>query len=134
MICKYLTKQGFEVTSLDNNKSAEPDICIDIMEWNYREYPPKYFRLKSAGPPCTEYSRAKTVGERKLEEADQVVIRTLEIIEYSRPEIWWLENPRTGLLKERPFMQNIPYIDVDYCQFSDWGYRKPTRIWGCSKI
>ena len=31
-------------------------------------------------------------------------------------------------------MKNIPYVDVDYCQFSDWGYKKPTRIWGCQKI
>ena len=29
-------------------------------------------------------------------------------------------------------MQGISYIDVDYCQFSEWGYQKPTRFW-CSK-
>ena len=23
-------------------------------------------------------------------------------------------------------MAGIPYVDVDYCQFSDWGYQKPT--------
>ena len=28
----------------------------------------------------------------------------------------------------------MPYIDVDYCQFSDWGYQKPTRIWGSPKL
>ena len=27
-------------------------------------------------------------------------------------------------------MSEFPWVDVDYCQFSDWGYRKPTRIWG----
>ena len=27
-------------------------------------------------------------------------------------------------------MEDIPYVDIDYCQFSDWGYQKPTRIWG----
>ena len=21
------------------------------------------------------------------------------------------------------------FVDVDYCQFSDWGYKKPTRLW-----
>ena len=31
-------------------------------------------------------------------------------------------------------MQGIPYIDVDYCQFSNWGYQKPTRIWGSDNI
>ena len=31
-------------------------------------------------------------------------------------------------------MRGIPYLDVDYCQYSNWGYRKPTRIWGSPEI
>ena len=31
-------------------------------------------------------------------------------------------------------MQVIPFIDIDYCQFYDWGYKKPTRIWGCPQV
>ena len=31
-------------------------------------------------------------------------------------------------------MKNIPYVDLDYCQFSDWGYKKPTRFWGSINI
>ena len=31
-------------------------------------------------------------------------------------------------------MKDIPFIDVDYCMFSDWGYQKPTRIWGSPAI
>ena len=41
-----------------------------------------------------------------------------------------MENPRQGELRNRSFMQECPWIDVDYCQFADWGYMKPTRIWG----
>ena len=26
-------------------------------------------------------------------------------------------------------MQDLPYYDVDYCMYSDWGYKKRTRIW-----
>ena len=26
-------------------------------------------------------------------------------------------------------MAGIPYQDVSYCHYSDWGYRKDTRIW-----
>ena len=26
-------------------------------------------------------------------------------------------------------MKDKPYYDVDYCMYSDWGYRKRTRIW-----
>ena len=42
---------------------------------------------------------------------------------------WWFENPSTGLLGTRPYMAGMPYVDVDYCQYCDWGYKKPTRIW-----
>ena len=31
-------------------------------------------------------------------------------------------------------MKGLPFIDVDYCMFSDWGYQKPTRIWGSSNL
>ena len=31
-------------------------------------------------------------------------------------------------------MQHIPFVDVDYCQFADWGYQKPTRVWGDPEI
>ena len=31
-------------------------------------------------------------------------------------------------------MEGILFVDVDYCQFSDWGYQKPTRIWGSPLI
>ena len=27
-------------------------------------------------------------------------------------------------------MRKLTYVDVDYCQFCNWGYQKPTRIWG----
>jgi hypothetical protein len=26
-------------------------------------------------------------------------------------------------------MKDIPFYDVDYCMYSDWGYKKRTRIW-----
>ena len=31
-------------------------------------------------------------------------------------------------------MEGIHYVDVDYCRFSNWGYQKPTRIWGLAEI
>jgi hypothetical protein len=61
--------------------------------------------------------------------ADEIVKRTIEIIDYFQPDRWYIENPQTGLLKDRPFMLGIPFTDVDYCMYSDWGYKKKTRIW-----
>ena len=31
-------------------------------------------------------------------------------------------------------MKDLAHVDLDYCQFSDWGYQKPTRIWGPSYL
>ena len=42
--------------------------------------------------------------------------------------MWWIENTRTGFLKTRGLLDSCSFIDVDYCQFSDWGYKKPTRL------
>ena len=58
----------------------------------------------------------------------------MEIVQYFQPKLWWIENPRTGFLSTRPCIQNYSYIDVDYCQFTDWGYQKPTRIWGSENL
>ena len=91
---------GMEVTSLDRDMPA--DIQTDIMDWDYKVYEPHHFHIIWASPPCTEYSRAKTVGERNIAQANQIVQGTLEIISYLAPTYWIIENPQTGLLKEQP--------------------------------
>jgi hypothetical protein len=131
---RCLEQQGYCVVSVDADARFSPTHVSDILFWNYRQYPPGTFKIISASPPCTEYSRAKTLGWRRLEEADQLVRRTLEIIEYFQPELWWIENPQSGMLKYRNVVEGLPFIDVDYCQFSDWGYQKPTRIWGSDNL
>lgn len=97
-------------------------------------------------PPCEQYSQAKTTGaERNLELANSLVRKTLEIINYFKggnPDLkYWVENPSTGLLcgdrgeyKKQTLLDDLPFKDVDYCQYSSEGdefpYRKATRIWG----
>ena len=53
------TKYGYSVTSLDLKNA---DINCNILDWDYRMYPSGYFDFIWGSPPCTEYSRAKTVG------------------------------------------------------------------------
>jgi hypothetical protein len=129
-VAHVLEKWGFEVVTMDNDPSRNPTHCVDIMEWDYTTYPKGYFDIVAASPPCTEYSAAKTKGVRKLDEADAIVQRTLEIIEYLEPPRWWVETPKNGMLARRDFMQKYPYIDVDYCCFEECGYQKPTRFFG----
>ena len=64
-----------------------------------------------------------------MAQADRLVQRALDIVAYFMPYKWFLENPQTGFLKDRKFMKDIPFVDVDFCRYCDWGYRKRTRIW-----
>ena len=57
------------------------------------------------------------------------MLRTLELIDYFKPRFWGLENPQSGLLKMRPYMEGLPFQDVTYCSYGS-PYRKRTRIWG----
>jgi site-specific DNA-cytosine methylase len=117
---------GFEVVSLDRDMPA--DFKVDIMDWDPRLYHAGYFDVIWASPPCTEYSRAKTTGVRDIEGSNEVVQRTLDIIEYLEPKYWIIENPQTGLLKDQLCMYGLPFKDVDYCRYG-MPYRKRTRLW-----
>ena len=100
-------KFHLHVVSLD---LKDADINCDILEWDYRQYPSGYFDFIHASPPRTEYSRAKTVGIRKIDEANKIVLKTLEIIDYFKPTVFVIENPQSGLLKKQEFMNDLDYF------------------------
>jgi len=117
------------VISVDFDPQWNPTILTDIRKWNYSNYDQDTFDIIWASPPCTEFSRAKTVGVRDLQSANDIVATTLEIIDYMKPKIYFIENPATGLLCDMNYMSHLPYVDVDYCMYSTFGYRKRTRIY-----
>ena len=116
---------GYEVTSLD---LINADTNCDIMNWNYTVYGSGHFDMIWASPPCTEYSCAKTVGVRNIDKANDIVLRTIAIIEFLNPKYYVIENPQTGKLKDQWMMYGFPYVDVDYCKYG-MPYRKRTRLW-----
>ena len=91
---KVAKELGFEVVSLDLKNA---DINIDILQFDYKIYPVSNFDVIWSSPPCTEYSKAKTTGIRKIEYANSIVLKTIEIINYLNPKYFIIENPQTGL-------------------------------------
>ena len=136
---------GWDYTSLD--RDLEADLQMDIMDFDYKQYPVGYFDYIHASPPCCYFSMLRNcwVGRKLKEHGDTIItkeiiqkdleskglpilLKTLEIIDYFKPKYWTLENPATG--KMRFYIpKEIPHVDVDYCKYSDWGYKKRTRIW-----
>lgn len=129
---------GYEVISIDIDKRWSPTHCVDILKWDYQQYPPNYFDVIWASPPCTTFSTAKwsNIGRHGItrESCQQDIfdkglpplMKTLEIINYFQPKVWMIENPRDGRM--RHFMGDLPYTDCAYCQYG-MPYRKRTRIW-----
>lgn len=133
---------GWEVVSVDLELPATHE--CDIMDFDYKQYPKDYFSIVWASPPCTNYSKlqdgwlgrmrkgeiyTKEIQEKEMNEDDKLVLKALEIIQYFNPEVWFIENPAGSRMKDRSFMKDLPNYIADYCMYSDWGYRKRTRIW-----
>jgi len=129
-ICKEL---GWEVYSIDIDDKFYPvDKKINILEWDYKslDFKPD---IIWASPPCNSFSSMLFCSHTKEQQIDRIekeglplMDKTLEIIDYFKPKYYFIENPKSGHMKE--FIQGIPFIDVSYCMYG-FQYRKHTRIW-----
>ncbi len=140
-VCK---EKGWEVLSLDLDGKA--DINIDILKWDYKkDYKPGDFDIIHASPPCHTFSnlRRTWIGRKLKAHGDTIITREIldkdmedkgvpllrkaeEIIEYFKPKYYIIENPQ-GKMKN--YMKKHKHYIVDYCMYSDWGYKKPTYFW-----
>ena len=77
---KVARQLGYEVTSLDKDMMAA--YRCDTMDFDYGAFEPEYFDVIWASPPCTEYSKAKTIGTRNIAFANVIVIQSQKIIKY----------------------------------------------------
>jgi hypothetical protein len=127
---KAFAAQGWSVVGLDI--VAGHAIECNILHWDYTTYETGYFDAIHASPPCTQYSIARTSAKkpRDFEGADELVEKTLAIIDYFKPKVWIIENPYTGYMKSRPCMTGMqPYLrTVCYCMYG-LPYKKATAIW-----
>ena len=124
---------GWDVVSVDLDGRFDAEIQTDIRTWDYTQAQTP--DVIWASPPCELYSIAAR-GVRDLGRADELVARALEIISYftaRNPDLlWFMENPDSGKLKNRPVVQNLPFVVLDYCMYGGQGYRKRTRLWSNS--
>lgn len=144
-IQKVCVERGWDVVSLDRDLKA--DIQEDIMTWDYKkDYKPGDFDIITASPVCLWWSKLRNtwIGRKIKAHGDKIITKELllediekygkpmvdkvrEIIDYFKPKYWWIENPQTGKMKE--YITDLDYYDVDYCKYSNWGYKKRTRFW-----
>jgi len=150
-IGKVFEKNGCNVISVDLDSKFNPTHNVDILEFDYKQYPQDYFTYIHSSPPCVLFSQNQLAwyGRKKrhnisgemvlwskkhhkecIKLSDRLVQKTLEIINYFRPQYFTIENPNHNNwcnIKYRPYMVDIPYILVDYCMY-DYPSRKPTII------
>ena len=135
------------VISLDIDEKYNPTICCDIMDFDYKQYPVGYFDIIWASPECkifsqlqythinTEKSKRKLKWNSKeelLEERkkhSKYINKTIEIIEYLKPSLYYIENPLSSsiwnYIENKDYLEH--YVIVDYCRFG-YDYQKPTKI------
>ena len=127
--------RGWEVFSVDIDATAKPTLVANVLDLQWDALPPDVDCIW-ASPPCTHYSRARTKAKtpRDLEGSDAIVQKVLEIVDHYGYHMqlggmpWFMENPHSGLLKDREVVKYIPFRVVDYCKYGK-PYRKRTAIW-----
>ncbi len=139
-------KKKYDMVSLDYNPKFNATHTEDILEWDYTQYEPETFEVIWASPDCTTWSLASGGKYRRKnniysqhengQKAERMIIRLLEMIEYFKPKMFFIENPR-GLLQHFPPMKDLESKNnktLVYYGNYNWGFPKATHIWSNIKL
>lgn len=140
-LAKHFKEADYDTLTIDNDKSLNPDLVIDILNLKIQDLPKKFRKpdVIFFGVPCTKFSIAGRNNNftnhvpNNLEAAIALALvhKCLELIEQFKsinPNVkWFIENP-VGYLRTFDFMKKLPLKKVWYCQYGD-NRAKPTDIW-----
>ena len=132
---KVAEEMGMETFTSDFKPFDKIDYVVDILDFDVSKLPFKPDVIW-ASPPCTYFSVA-SIGHHwnkdhtpKTEQAKlgvKIVQKTLDIINFLKPDYFFIENPR-GKLRKLDVVKDILRATVTYCQYGD-NRMKPTDIW-----
>jgi hypothetical protein len=113
---------------------------IDILTWDYKNIDNVYGIL--AAVPCTDYALSGAAWFRekdadgRTDKSNQIVKKTLEIINYFNPTFWAIENPMSRIHKLNTELGNVKFKFHPY-EFAQYDpiprnsqYQKTTWLWG----
>ena len=134
---KVAEERGHETFTIDFEKSFNPDLCIDILNFDVSMLP-ENFRNPDviwSSPPCTTFSCAslghhwkdKKPITKEAETGLKIIEKTISIIKQLNPKYFFIENPM-GMLRIQEMMQQFKRQTVTYCQYGDTRM-KPTDLW-----
>ncbi len=150
---KVSSKMGFNVFSLDRDLGAtspNSDYVIknhiqeDILTWDYKKYERNFFSVIWASPPCISFSTMGG-GKHRLKndmlpktdigiEGDLCLKKVFEIIDYFKPDVYFIENPRGLMRYSKYIIENNCFInECSYCKYG-FKYMKNTDIFSNKKI
>lgn len=131
---KVASEYGYDVLSVDIDAKCKPDVCIDIMQFDYLQYEPGHFDIIWASVPCNTFSKynlcnytREVILQRQRKYGLPLLNKTLEIIDHLQPRLYCIENPR-GMMHNYIDEKVYPKFQADYCQYG-CEYRKPTNFW-----
>ena len=59
-VARVAEELGYEVHTLDIDRRCKPDLCVDVLEFDYANaFEPGYFDVVWASPPCHTFSCAR---------------------------------------------------------------------------